>query len=164
MSALNLQDDMAAQLQARMSWPQAEACAADLAMMFGRRMRDCPLTCEYCDCAPAAYLLVADLAKPAGSRATDLVCKACGEAGVRDAAQISASPSSVWLFALVPRREGRPVTTPKPVKARCPACNRTVPAPDGKTSNHGKRGVRCPGSGNPPKSNAAVMAARTEKP
>lgn len=102
MSTLSLQDDMAAQLQARMSWPQAEACATDLIMMFGRRMRDCPLTCEYCDCAPATHLLVADLAKPVGSRATDLVCKACGEAGVRDAAQISASRSSVWLFALIP--------------------------------------------------------------
>jgi hypothetical protein len=102
MSTLSLQDDMAAQLQARLSWPQAEACATDLTMMFGRRMRDCPLTCEYCDCAPATHLLVADLAKPVGSRATDLVCRKCGEAGVRDAAQISASRSSVWLFALIP--------------------------------------------------------------
>jgi hypothetical protein len=102
MAPLSLQDDMAAQLQARMSWPQAEACATDLTQMFGRRMRDCPLTCEYCDCAPATHLLVADLAKPAGDRATALVCKACGVAGVRDAAQISVSPSSVWLFTLIP--------------------------------------------------------------
>jgi hypothetical protein len=29
-STLSLKDDMAAQLQARMSWPQADACAADL--------------------------------------------------------------------------------------------------------------------------------------
>jgi hypothetical protein len=102
MTALSLQDDMAAQLQARLSWPQAEACATDLTMMFGRRMRDCPLTCEHCQGEPATHLLVADLAKPAGSRATDLVCKACGEAGVWDAAQISVSPFSAWLFALIP--------------------------------------------------------------
>lgn len=101
-NGLTLQEDMAASLQARMSWPQADACAADLTMMFGRRMRNCPLTCEYCDCAPATHLLVADLVKPAGGRATDLVCTACGEAGVRDAAQISVSRSSVWLFALIP--------------------------------------------------------------
>lgn len=102
MSTLSLQDDMAAQLQARLSWPQAEACAADLIAMFGRHMQDCPLTCEYCQGAPATHLLVADLAKPAGSRATDLVCRACGEAGIRDAAQISVSRSSVWLFTLIP--------------------------------------------------------------
>lgn len=101
-NGLTLQEDMAATLQARLSWPQAEACAADLTGRFGRMMRDCPLTCEHCDCAPATHLLVADLARPAGSRATDLVCKPCGEAGVRDATQISASRSSVWLFALIP--------------------------------------------------------------
>ena len=98
-NGLTLQEDMAATLQARMSWPQADACAADLTAMFGRRMRNCPLTCEYCDCAPATYLLVADLPK---DRAVDLVCGACGEAGVRDAAQISVSRSSVWLFTLTP--------------------------------------------------------------
>jgi hypothetical protein len=104
-NSLSLKDDMAATLQARLSWPQADACAADLMGRFGRMMADCPLTCEYCDCAPASYLLVADLAKPPGSRATDLVCKACGEAGVRDAAQISVSGSSVWLFTLIPAGE-----------------------------------------------------------
>jgi hypothetical protein len=99
-----LKDDIAATLQARMSWPQADACAVDLTRRFGRMMQDCPLTCEYCQGAPATHLLVADLAKPAGSRATDLVCGACGEAGVRDAAQISVARSSAWLFALIPAK------------------------------------------------------------
>lgn len=34
-----LQDDMAATLQARLSWPQADACAADLMGRFRRRVR-----------------------------------------------------------------------------------------------------------------------------
>lgn len=108
MSTLNLRDDMAATLQARLSWPQADSCADDLMAMFGRRMRNGPLTCEYCDSGPATHLLVADLVKPAGGRAADLVCTACGEAGVRDAAQISVSRSSVWLFALIPAGKAAP--------------------------------------------------------
>jgi len=99
MSTLNLHDDMAAQLQARMSWPQAEACATDLTMMFGRRMRNCPLTCEYCNHAPATHLLVADLS---AGRAAHLVCGPCGERNVSDAAVIAKAPSSTWLFALIP--------------------------------------------------------------
>lgn len=99
---LTLAENMAATLQARMPWPRAEACAADLIIMFRHRMRDCPLTCQYCDCAPATHLLVADLVKPAGDRAVDLVCGACGEAGVRDAAQDGVSRPPAWLFALIP--------------------------------------------------------------
>ena len=62
------------------------------------------------------------------------------------------------------------MTTPKPSKGKCAACNRSVPLVDGKTSNHGKRGRRCDGSGNPPKriappagQMAAVMAAPTKE-
>ncbi len=105
-NGLTLKDDMAATLQARLSWPQADACAADLMGRFGRMMRNCPLTCEYCDCAPATHLLVADLARPAGGRTADLVCGKCGEAGVRDVAQISVSRSPVWLFTLIPSAPG----------------------------------------------------------
>lgn len=99
MSTLSLQDDMAAQIQARLSWPQAEACATDLIMMFGRRMRDCPLTCEHCRCAPATYLLVADLSP---GRHTRLVCGPCGERDREDAAWVAKAASSIWLFALIP--------------------------------------------------------------
>lgn len=71
-----LRDDMAATLQARMSWPAAGACADDLMGRFGRMMRDCPLTCEHCKSAPATHLLVADLES---RRITRLVCGPCGE-------------------------------------------------------------------------------------
>ena len=99
MSTLSLQDDMAAQLQARMSWPQADACATDLIMMFGRRMRDCPLTCEHCKSAPATHLLVADLES---RRITRLVCGPCGERDRNDAALIAKATSAVWLLTLIP--------------------------------------------------------------
>jgi len=98
-STLSLQDDMAAQLQARMSWPQADACATDLIMMFGRRMRNCPLTCEYCSRAPATHLVVADLES---RRITRLTCGPCGERDRGDAALIAKAASAVWLFALIP--------------------------------------------------------------
>ena len=46
MNGLSLKDDMAATLQARLSWPQADVCAADLTDRFARIMRgsneDCP--------------------------------------------------------------------------------------------------------------------------
>lgn len=99
MSALSLKDDMAATLQARLSWPQADGCAADLIAMFGRRMQDFPLTCEYCSHAPATHLLVADLSV---GRAENLVCGPCGTKNVRDARKISRSASSAWLFMLIP--------------------------------------------------------------
>lgn len=99
MITLSLQDDMAATLQARMSWPQADACATDLTMMFGRRMRDCPLTCEHCKNAPATHLVVADLES---RRITRLVCGVCGERDRNDAALIAKATSAVWLFALIP--------------------------------------------------------------
>ena len=99
MNGLTLQEDMAATLQARLSWPQADACAADLMARFDRMMRNCPLTCQHCRHAPATAALVADLH---ALRVVHLVCGACGQAGIRDASQISASPSSVWLFMLIP--------------------------------------------------------------
>lgn len=102
MSTLPLRDDMAATLQARLSWPQADACADDLTAMFGRRMRRFPLTCEYCTHAPASHLLVADL--PTG-RAAHLVCGPCGTRNVGDARKIAKSAPSAWLFALIPADE-----------------------------------------------------------
>lgn len=99
MSTLSLQDDMAATLQARLSWPQADGCAADLMAMFGRRMRDCPLTCEHCRSAPATHLLAADLHP---GRMTALVCGPCGARGIEDAGVIAKAASSVWLFTLIP--------------------------------------------------------------
>lgn len=99
MTALNLQDDMAALLQARMSWPAAAGCAADLVMMFGRRMRDCPLTCQFCTHAPATHLLAADLKT---GRFLKLVCGTCGNAGIADARKIAKTAPSAWLFTLVP--------------------------------------------------------------
>jgi hypothetical protein len=98
-NGLTLRDDMAATLQARMSWPAADACADDLMGRFGRMMRDCPLTCVYCKSAPATHLLVADLKS---RRATDLVCEPCGGRGVGDAVWVAAAESSIWLFALIP--------------------------------------------------------------
>src|ERR1039457_7060230 len=91
MNGLSLKDDMAATLQARMSWPQADDCAADLIGRFGRMMRDSPLTCEHCKHAPATNLLVADLTP---RRVTALVCGPCGEKGTRDAARIAKAASS----------------------------------------------------------------------
>lgn len=102
-NGLTLQEDMAAQLQARMSWPQAEACAADLIMMFGRRMRDFPLTCEHCKSAPATHLLAADISV---GRVTQLTCGACGQRGIKDAGEIARAASAVWLFALIPAGKG----------------------------------------------------------
>ena len=105
MNGLSLKDDMAATLQARMSWPQADACAADLMGRFGRMMRDCPLTCEHCKSAPATHLVVADLTS---RRITRLVCGPCGERDRTDAALITKATSSVWLFALIPAGKDEP--------------------------------------------------------
>ena len=105
MNSLSLKDDMAATLQARMSWPQADACAADLMGRFGRMMRDCPLTCEHCKSAPATHLVVADLMS---RRITRLTCGPCGERDRTDAALIAKATSSVWLFALIPAGKDEP--------------------------------------------------------
>ena len=99
MNTLSLKDDMAATLQARMSWPQADACADDLMGRFGRMMHNCPLTCEHCKSAPATHLVVADLPS---RRITRLVCGPCGEKDRADATLIAKAVSAVWLFALVP--------------------------------------------------------------
>jgi hypothetical protein len=96
MSALSLKDDVAATLQARMSWPQADACAADLMDRFTRMMRDYPLTCEYCRNSPATRLIVVDFEY---SRVKAVVCEPCGRRSLPDAARVA---QSAWLFALIP--------------------------------------------------------------
>jgi hypothetical protein len=60
------------------------------------------LPCEYCMHAPAACCLVADLYV---GRVTSLLCVPCGTRNVRDARKIARTPSSVWLFMLVPAGE-----------------------------------------------------------
>ena len=99
MNGLSLKDDMAATLQARMSWPQADACAADLMGRFGRMMRDCPLTCQYCKHAPATHLLVADVR---ARRVKALACGPCATRNLETAARITKGAQSAWLFALIP--------------------------------------------------------------
>src|SRR5580698_8587306 len=98
-NGLTLRDDMAATLQARMSWPQADACADDLMGRFGRTMRECPLTCEHCRSAPATHLVVADLPSRPITRP---VCRPCGERDREDAALLAKATSAVWLFTLIP--------------------------------------------------------------
>ena len=98
-NGLSLKDDMAATLQARLSWPQADACAADLMGRFGRMMFSCPLTCEYCRHAPATHLLVTDLVP---RRVQALVCGECGFRNFKAAREIALAPSAAWLFRLLP--------------------------------------------------------------
>ena len=101
-NGLSLRDDIAATLQARMSWPQADACAADVVARFERHMQQYPLTCEFSKHAPGTHLLVADLS---GGQRRWLVCAECAGRDAGRAAEIAKSPASAWLFALVPAGE-----------------------------------------------------------
>lgn len=96
---MNIRDNIAATLQARMSWPQADACAGDVVSRFGRQMLDCPLTCQFCRCKPATQLLVTDFTS---GRTMHLTCSECGQRSLPEARVIARSPSSAWLFTLVP--------------------------------------------------------------
>jgi|HubBroStandDraft_4_1064222.scaffolds.fasta_scaffold1606046_1 hypothetical protein len=98
-NGLSLREDIAATLQARMSWPQADACATDVVRRFERHMQQYPLTCEFCKHAPATHLLVADLR---GGQRRWLVCAEHAAGNAETARTIARSPASAWLFALVP--------------------------------------------------------------
>jgi hypothetical protein len=96
-NGLSLTDDIAATLQARLSWPQADGCAADVVAMFGRRMQATRLHCQLC-AAPVTHLVTGRLN---GSEAAVMTCEPCSHRQADEMARWSGR-SAVQRFMLIP--------------------------------------------------------------